>query len=78
MTWRGTMSDEETDFLDRLVRRFPMLSGAYAEHQSAFGEVLPHVFLYDVVVQAVNLFNQSTDAEGPNLRQEARAQLKAD
>jgi hypothetical protein len=57
------VSEETIDLIDRLVARFPGLRAAFDGHLAAnFGEVLPHVFMYDVALYAKHLVVASTDS----------------
>jgi hypothetical protein len=76
---RGTAMSLETEaVIDRLVARFSRLREPFAEHLSDnWGEVLPHVFMYDIVLHVTDLFLKSRDAPDANDRREAEYELRA-
>lgn len=49
------MSETTVAFVEDLAARFPGLKGALEDHRKDYGEVLPHVFLADVVRYLVAL-----------------------
>jgi hypothetical protein len=71
------MSEQTEAVIDRLVARFPGLQGPFAEHLSAnFGEVLPHVFMFDIVLHVTDLFLKATGSHDPQVRRETEQELR--
>jgi hypothetical protein len=72
------LSETKAELIERFVSEFPGLQGALAEHLAEnHEELLPHVFLFDVVRYATELFVRSSNATDNDARRDAaRAELQ--
>jgi hypothetical protein len=72
------LSETKAQLTERFVSEFPGLQGALAAHLADnHEELLPHVFLFDVVRYATELFVRSSSATDDDARRDAaRAELQ--
>ncbi|MBE3584552.1 MAG: hypothetical protein IMX01_10635 [Limnochordaceae bacterium] len=51
------MNTSAVDFIQRLVRQFPILQPLYEEHLADYDELLPHVFMGDFTRWLISVYS---------------------
>jgi len=73
---REALSEDTVEFVRQLTKFSPSLTASLDEHiEDNFGDILPYIFLYDVVVHVIGLVLEKTAENVTSARSELNSIL---